>query len=140
MAEKTVTQEIIELLGRDKTSGEIIGMGYRPRTVYSVQHKLQRKSGRTLEQSHRQRLSAAVADPHGRDDTQIDLSSQLLKGRIKPLLVDLDPRLTILYDWTCALVPDYEASFGEFISDCVLGYCQDHAKQLDLERLFQKGE
>jgi hypothetical protein len=65
------------------------------------------------------------------------LSSKAIKGQIKTLLVDLDPRLTLLYDWVHSLVPDYDASFGDFIGDCVIGYCQDHAEQLHIEKLFQ---
>ena len=68
------------------------------------------------------------------------LSSKAIKGQIKTLLVDLDPRLTLLYDWVHSLVPDYEASFGDFIGDCVIGYCQDHAEQLHIEKLFQPAE
>ncbi len=60
----------------------------------------------------------------------------LLVGQVRPRVVQLDERLFLLYDLARIVFPDYNATEGEWIFQCVKNYYLEHGEQLELNRLF----
>lgn len=59
---------------------------------------------------------------------------------IKPRVIELDPRLFVLYDLTKAVFPSYDKSPGEWIWDAIVTFYDDYAEKLELGRLFAQDE
>ena len=73
----------------------------------------------------------ATLQPSGQD-TQ----GSLLVGQVRPRVVQLSERLFILYDLAKIVFPEYEATEGEWIFECIMQFYEEHSEELELSRLF----
>lgn len=60
----------------------------------------------------------------------------IIKGKTRPIDVDIDSRLLLLYNWDVATM-DWHGTFSQWLSDCVMGFHIDHGDELQLDRLFE---
>ena len=77
---KTIESEIIRLLEQEKTVGEIVEMGYKRSTVYSIQQKW-REQKATTRQGHSDSSADATSDKEVGKPTSLAQPEQLRPGQ-----------------------------------------------------------
>jgi len=60
-----------------------------------------------------------------------------VRGKFYTQEVMLDGRLLLLYDLARQRFPEYDASVGEWIWDCIMHFYTEHADELGLGKLFE---
>ncbi|MFH1485536.1 MAG: hypothetical protein ABIH46_05650 [Chloroflexota bacterium] len=60
-----------------------------------------------------------------------------IRGRFVTQEILLDGRLLLFYDLACQRYPEYDASVGEWIWDCISQLYTEHSHELGLGRLFE---
>ena len=65
----------------------------------------------------------------------LDTTGTHIRGKAKPMEVEIDNRLYLLYNWDITTT-GWKGSFDQWIFDCVMGWHIDHKDELQLEKLF----
>lgn len=63
-------------------------------------------------------------------------AASILRGKIKPIEVEIDSRLFLLYNW-CVAITGWKGSFSQWLFDCILDYHVLNKDKLQLEKLFE---
>ena len=71
------------------------------------------------------------------EDAKKKRSAASLRGRFITEEALLDGRLLIFYDLARERFPEYDASVGEWIWDCIMHFYAEHADELGLGKLFE---
>lgn len=69
------------------------------------------------------------APPHKEDQ---------IKGRVITKIIDLPGEILVFYWLAKAAFPEYDATEGEWITDCVRQFYAEHSEELGLSKLFDK--
>ena len=56
------------------------------------------------------------------------------------MVIDLDPRLHILYEWARRVLPEYNKNMSQWLFECVLNFMIDHRQVFRLSALFSPEE
>lgn len=61
-----------------------------------------------------------------------------LKGRFISKTIDLPGELLVFYWLAKAAFPEYDATEGQWITDCINQFYAEHSEELGLNKLFDK--
>lgn len=68
-------------------------------------------------------------------DTEKENLKSIFKAKSKFIEIEIDPEILVLYYLTKGKFPEYSASIGDWISDCIVDYYNEH-RELGLDVLL----
>lgn len=70
-----------------------------------------------------------------KEDQESKVLKSVIKAKSKFLEIEIDPEILVLFYLTKSKFPEYAASIGDWISDCLVDYYNEH-RELGLDALL----